>query len=81
MGSSFEPVHCPRTGERISSDKQMKELGRYTGLTNSLASLHEQAEREKGRRDMKSTPVSKAEIRKAFDKVSSSGFHRRETYE
>ena len=59
----------------------MKELGRYTGLTNSLASLNEQTQREQGRREMKPTPVSKAEIRDAFDKVTSSGYHRRENYE
>lgn len=81
VGRGFEPVHCPSTGERISSDKQMKELQQHTGLTNSLASIQEQTQREQGRREMKTTPVTKAEIRDAYERASSSGFHRREQYE
>ena len=81
VGHGFDPVYCPRTGERISSSKQMKELQQHTGLTNSLASLNEQTKREQGRREMKTTPVTRAEISDAFDRVASSGFHRREQYE
>ena len=79
--SGFVPVHCPRTGELIRSAKHMSELAQHTGLSNSLDSLHAQAAKERRRRDMKSTPVSKAEIRDAYERASSSGFHRREQYE
>ena len=89
IGSGFEPVRCPNTGELIRNDKQMRELALNTGQRlNSKEELIEAGRREvEKRRNPNPTPTARERrdlrdrINDSIERASSSGYTRRVNHE